>query len=340
MKFLVIGLGSMGKRRVRNLIALGHGENTAGFDVRQDRIEEATKYNIRTYSDFERAMAEFKPDAFIISTPPNLHMHYAYIAANAGISCFIEASVVDSEKILKLAEILKGKKIFMAPSCTMCFYPGPRTIKRLIQDGMIGKVLNYNYVTGQYLPDWHPWEKIEDYYVSNPDTGGCREIVPFELTWLVDIFGKVKPLGCLCRKLTDMPAKIDDIYHCFLEHEEGILGNLTVEVISRPRATRNIRILGEKGEIDYCGDDNSVKFINTEMTDWEYIKFDKGTVEKNYINPEEPYINEIESFINAISEVKSGKEISFPNCLEKDYEVLKILYELESLSEGKNELSR
>ena len=32
MRFLVIGLGSMGKRRVRNLIALGHKDNVAGFD--------------------------------------------------------------------------------------------------------------------------------------------------------------------------------------------------------------------------------------------------------------------------------------------------------------------
>ena len=90
MKFLVIGLGSMGKRRVRNLIALEY-KKIAGYDTRQDRIEFANdKYNIKTFSDFDQAIEKFKPEAFIISTPPDLHMKYAYYALKRGIHCFIE----------------------------------------------------------------------------------------------------------------------------------------------------------------------------------------------------------------------------------------------------------
>jgi predicted dehydrogenase len=260
MKFLVIGLGSMGKRRVRNLIALGYKDSIAGFDLREDRRDEARKYGIIIYDDFERAMSEFKPDAFLISTPPNFHMYYAYIAEENNIHCFIEASVVDAEKILELSNRIKDKKILMAPSCTMRYYPMPIKIKELINSGVIGKVLNYNYQTGQYLPDWHPWEKIEDFYVSNPDTGGCREIVPFELTWLNDIFGDSKPLACVRKKLTDINAYIDDIYHCILEYPNNVIGNLTVEVVSRPRATREIRILGSEGEIVYSADSNELRY--------------------------------------------------------------------------------
>ena len=43
MKFLVVGLGSMGKRRVRNLIALGFKDSVSGFDIREDRREETKK---------------------------------------------------------------------------------------------------------------------------------------------------------------------------------------------------------------------------------------------------------------------------------------------------------
>ena len=78
MKFLVIGLGSMGKRRVRNLKALGI-ENVAGFDPRLDRRQEsAEKYRIPVFEDLETAMHTFGPRTFVISTPPDLHMHYAY----------------------------------------------------------------------------------------------------------------------------------------------------------------------------------------------------------------------------------------------------------------------
>jgi len=340
MKFLVIGLGSMGKRRVRNLISLGYKNNIAGFDLRDDRRIEALKYGIEVYDNFEKVMDDFKPDAFLISTPPNLHMHYAYIAEKKNIHCFIEASVVDSEKILELAKKIKNKKVLMAPSCTMRYYPMPIKIKELINSNIIGKILNYNYQTGQYLPDWHPWEKIEDFYVSNPDTGGCREIIPFELTWLNDIFGDSKPIACVRKKLTDISAYIDDIYHCILEYPNNIIGNLTVEVVSRPKATREIRILGSIGEIVYSADKNELRFINTKMKEWEKISFDIGTVESGYINPEEPYINEVKAFVDAIINLQSNKPSSYPNTLEDDYKILQTLYKLEDISEGRNDLSR
>lgn len=340
MRFLVIGLGSMGKRRVRNLIALGYKDKVAGFDLRGDRRIEAEKYDIAIFDDFEKVMNEFKPDAFLISTPPNLHMHYAYIAEQNNIHCFIEASVVDAEKILELSNKIKSKKILMAPSCTMRYYPMPIKIKELINNGIIGKVLNYNYQTGQYLPDWHPWEKIEDFYVSNPDTGGCREIVPFELTWLNDIFGDSKPLACVRKKLTDMNADIDDIYHCILEYPNNVIGNLTVEVVSRPKATREIRILGSNGEIVYSADSNELRYINLQMDDWERINFDTGTVESGYINPEEPYINEVKAYVDAIKEIINKRVSSYPNTLEDDYKILQTLYKLENMSEGRNDLSK
>ncbi len=340
MRILVIGLGSMGKRRVRNLIALGLKEQIAGFDPREDRVEETKEYDIKTFADFDEAISKWEPTVFVISTPPNLHMKYAYYAVEKNISCFIEASVVDSEKIKELAEKIEGKPIVMAPSCTMRYYPAPKTIKSLLKKDVIGKVLNYNYHTGQYLPDWHPWESIEEFYVSNPDTGGCREIVPFELTWLNDIFGDSKPLACVRKKLTDMPADIEDIYHCLLSYPNNVLGNLTVEVISRPKATRSIRILGTKGEIVYDGDTNCLKYINIDMEEWEEISFEGGTVIDGYINPEEPYINEMKDFVAAVENIRNGGENTYPNSLEDDYKILQTLYGLEDISEGKDDLSR
>jgi predicted dehydrogenase len=340
MRFLVIGLGSMGKRRVRNLIALGYKDSIIGFDPREDRCREGKEYGIEVVNDFDKAILDYNPDTFLISTPPNLHMKYAYFAYENNISCFIEASVVDADKILELSKMIKNKNIVMAPSCTMRYYPGPIKIKELIKNGIIGKVLNYNYHTGQYLPDWHPWENIKDFYVSNPNTGGAREIVPFELTWINNIFGDSKPLACVKRKLTDISADIDDIYHCLLEYPDNVIGNLTVEVISRPKAVREFRVMGSKGQIVFSGDTNSVKYINIDMKEWEIISFDTGTVEDGYINPEEPYINEVKDFVNSVKLVNSGKKSNYPNTLESDYNILQNLYKLEDLSGVDNDLSR
>lgn len=339
-KFLVIGLGSMGKRRVRNLIALGHKENIAGFDPRTDRTAEAAEYGIPVFNDFDEAIKEWKPTRFMISTPPNFHSKYMNIALENNIHSFIEASVVDSKEIINISSKTKGQSLVMAPSCTMRFYPGPIKVKALVEEKAIGDVLYFNYQIGQYLPDWHPWEKIQDFYVSNPDTGGAREIVPFELTWLNDVFGDSTPLTCVRRKLTDMPADIEDIYSCVLEYPGNILGNLTVEVISRPKATRECRIIGSKGEIIFSGETNSVKYINTDMDDWKEFSFDSGTVQSGYIYPEEPYINEVKAFIEAVENVQDGQPNNYPNTLEEDYKILQTLYKLEELSDGKKDLSR
>lgn len=329
MSYLVIGLGSMGKRRVRNLKALGI-TGIAGLDPRADRRAEASeKYGIETFAGLEEALQKVEPQAFIISTPPDLHMRYAYEALEREIHCFIEASVVDAERILKLSRRIAGTRLVMAPSCTMRYYPGPKRVKELLRAGAIGKVLNINYQTGQYLPDWHPWESVESFYVSRRETGGAREIVSFELTWFNDLFGQPRALACCKGKLTDMPADIDDIYHCLLRYEGNVLANMTVEVISRPKATRYMRILGSEGEIVFDGDTNSVRYISATMIDWHETRFGTGTVENRYINPEEPYIAEMSDFVTAIT---SGDRAAFPNTLEDDYWVLNTLNELELLT--------
>ena len=65
------------------------------------------------------------------------------------------------------------------------------------------------------------------------------------------------------------------------------------------------------------------------MEDWEVTVFNKGTVESQYINPEEPYIEEIRSFLKAVER----KEVAcYSNTLFDDYKVLQNLYTLESLT--------
>lgn len=330
MKFLVIGLGSMGKRRVRNLQALGFGD-IAGFDVREERrAQAAEKYGITVYSDFTIAMEDFRPESLVISTSPEHHMTYAWAGVARGISCFIEASVVDADQILELHKRIEGTQVLILPSCTMRYFPGPKKVKELIRAGSIGNPLSLNYQTGQYLPDWHPWERIEDFYVSVRQTGGCREIVPFELTWLNDIFGRPESLACVKAKLTDINADIDDLYHCLLRFPGDVLASLTVEVVSRPQATRELRVLGTKGQVVFSADENCVRHCSVGNPEWVRFDLGGGTVETGYINPEEPYIAEMKDFAEA---VRQHDKSLFPNTLMDDYHVLQILYRLEELSE-------
>ena len=106
----MIGLGSMGKRRVRNLKKNGESE-IFGFDNRKDRAEEARKlYGITTFTKFEDALKE-NPEVLVISCPPDKHMEYAYYAAEHNIHFFTEVNTDSKEKINELIQKINGKNI-------------------------------------------------------------------------------------------------------------------------------------------------------------------------------------------------------------------------------------
>lgn len=323
LNFLVIGLGSMGKRRVRNLIALGiQPQNIFGFDTRADRmIEAAGKYKIKTVEKIEEIDFDQIKGA-VISVPPDLHMEYALFLAEKKIPMFIEASVLD-DKMQELIKLEEKYGIVVCPSYTMGLFPAPQKVKEIVSGGKIGAPLYFTYHSGQYLPDWHPWESIMDFYVSKRETGGCREIVPFEMTWLVDVFGRPSKITCMKNKLSNMKADIDDIYNLLIEFNTGIVGHLCVDVISKP-AIRFMRVTGSEGTLEWDENGKKIKFFTAVTGKWEEIKLDHGTVEKNYINPEEPYINEMKLFIDSIN----GPRV-FKNTLKSDYEILQFLYQAE-----------
>lgn len=104
-----------------------------------------------------------------------------------------------------------------------------------------------------------------------------------------------------------------------------------MEVISRPKATRELRVLGTLGEIVFSADERCVRYANTTTTDWVRFDLSGGTVEKSYINPEEPYVAEMRDFIEA---VRLADRSRFPNSLLDDYLVLQTLEKLERLSES------
>jgi predicted dehydrogenase len=330
MKILVVGLGSMGKRRIRNLSHIDAG-TIAGFDIRTDRREEVNAiHGIDTYADFNEAIEKFAPDALIISTPPKFHYQYARAAVDMAVPCFVEASVVDQDKYTKLALDAREAGVFVAPSCTMRYFPGPRMVKEIVDSGIIGEVLSINYQTGQYLENWHPWENIKDFYVSDPITGACREIVPFEFTWLNDIFGTPTPLACTKSKVSKLDAEIDDIYVMTLRYPNDAIASVTVEVLSQPQATRELRLLGSGGQLVFSADEGVVRYATVkDPSDWVIKNIAAGSVESGYINPEEPYIEEMAAFILSVI---MKDESHFPNTLEEDASILDLLERLESLA--------
>lgn len=189
----------------------------------------------------------------------------------------------------------------------------------------MGSFLNFSYHSGQYLPDWHPWESILDFYVSKKETGGAREIVPFELTWLCDIFGYPEDVSGFFGKTTNLGCDIDDTYAVLLKFEKGY-GTLLVDVVSR-YAVRNIIINLEYAQILWNWNDKFFKLYDAKNKRFIIIEQPQGEshvgYNKNII--ENMYVEEIEQFITSIIK----KQRVFPNTLEEDIKILEILEKIE-----------
>lgn len=322
---IVIGLGSMGKRRIRNLKALGH-TNIVGVDKRQDRRDEVAKlHSIETFSDLDEALKTKKPAAFVISVPPDAHHVYMKKAVSLGVPAFIEASVVDTDlyDVLKSA---KEKKVFLAPSCTLYFHPAIKKIKEILTSKELGTVSNILYHSGQYLPDWHTYEHVRDYYVSNKATGGGREIVPFELTWITLILGLPQRVVGFYKKTIEIEgaSEIDDTYNMLLDYKSMIF-NLSVDVVSR-YATRRLVINGQEKQLYWNWDDNVIRLYDPGKNEWREIGYETLSAQSGYNKniTEQMYIDEMSAFISGIKD-----QSKYPNSLEHDLKVLNLLYAAE-----------
>ncbi|MEW5802149.1 MAG: Gfo/Idh/MocA family oxidoreductase [bacterium] len=318
MRFLVVGLGSLGKRRIRNLKYLQSG-TIIGCDPRLDRRDETSqRYRIQTFENFNEAMNQ-DPEILIISASPNLRLHYALEAAAANKHFFAEACPQD-EQMTELVTMLQGKKIVAAPSCTLCFYPGPKKVKNLLLKGTIGQPLSFTYHSGQYLPGWHPAEDFWPFSDSPQSPEAYREILPFELVWLSILFGSIESVSTFKGKVGNSEVDMCDAPHRWLlRFESGTTGYLLLDMTSRAPIQR-MHLTGEEGHIEWDNREQLIRIYSGENCLKQTEPLIRGCVENMYIKPEEPYVDELRSFLEAIYGIAP-----FPHTFKKHQEILTLV---------------
>src|SRR6266498_4890985 len=115
MKFLIAGLGSIGRRHFRNLIALGE-KDIVLLRTRKATLsdDELAGYPVET--DLDEALSKHKPNAVIVANPTSMHLDVAIPAAQAGCHILLEKPVsysLDRLDILQNAAHESGSKILV-----------------------------------------------------------------------------------------------------------------------------------------------------------------------------------------------------------------------------------
>ena len=329
---LVVGLGSMGKRRVRNLRALGVGR-IIGWDTREDRRREATeRYGIELADSFEAGMAR-RPDVLIISTPPHKHLEFAGAAVQANMHFFMEANSF-LEGMAELAAALRGRSIVAAPSRTLGFVEGYQKVKELLDQGLLGPLAGFVHHCGHALPLWHPWEDYRDFYGGWPEAKGAGwDMIGFELCGLTYLFGDVAVLSAMYGKRAGFDTPIDDTFQLLLRFESGALGSSMIDVVS-PHAYRTLRAVGEKGIIHYDFEERRVEFFSAETREWTRFEGQRGQVEPMYHAAEEYYIAELGTFLRAVT-----GEGEYPATFEDELTLMRLVEAVRESQESGRHIS-
>ena len=325
MRIIVIGLGSMGKRRIR-LLSEHKDVQLFGIDSQETRCQEVKeKFGLDSFSSIAEAVEKVHPDTAVISTSPLSHAAIIKECLNNNLHVFTEINLVNEgyNENISLAKS-KGKVLFL--SSTPLYRKEIRKIIERVKN--TNCPLNYIYHKGQYLPDWHPWESYNNYFIGNPKTNGCREIFAIELPWLVTAFGTIKNVYSVKSKNTSLNITYNDNYLVTLEHESGAKGVFAVDVVAR-KPYRHLDVYGEDFQIAWNGTpDSLVEYDVTTKEDKTYTFEDASEHAAGYASfiTENQYRYELKAFLEQIVNPQNRPAWDF----EKDLEVLKVIDQIEA----------
>lgn len=250
MRFLIAGFGSIGRRHLRNLLALGERDivlyRTHRSTLPTDEIEQ-----FPTESSLEAALGH-RPDAVIISNPTALHLSVAIPAARQGCHILMEKPIShDLNGLDELRRALQqgGGQLLMG--FQFRFHPTLRTAAGVIAAGEIGRPLAVRAHWGEYLPNWHPWEDYRQSYAARPELGGGVILTlchPFD--YLRMIVGEINSVSAMTALIPELDLNLDAVAEILLGFQNQAIGNVHLDYIQQP-AQHTLQIIGSEGVLNW-----------------------------------------------------------------------------------------
>ena len=324
MKALIVGLGSMGKRRIRLLKGIDPSIEIIGVDTWDERRAQVEEMGHKTFTSIAEAAQE-KPDVAFVCTAPLSHYAILKELLTYKINSFTELNLVKDgyEELMALA---KANDTVLFLSSTMLYRGEINFI--LDEVKKYDKPVSYIYHIGQYLPDWHPWESYKNFFVGNKRTNGCREIFGIEMPWLIEAFGKVSDVYSVSNKVTDLDIDFDYRYFVTLTHESGARGVLSVDVVC-PKAVRNLEVYGEGLHLFWEGNPKALWKFNNDTKEKEFINtYESFEHDSRYSDNivENAYVDEMQNFLAVVKGTEQPK-YSF----EKDLYTISVMDKIEGI---------
>ena len=291
MRILIAGLGSIGRRHLRNLVALGQRDIVL-FRTHQSTLPEEELADFPVETDLDAAFTQ-KPAAVIIANPTALHLRIALPAAQAGCHLLIEKPIAAQwdEQVEALSRVVSEKSLRTLVGFQFRFHPVLAQIKDLIASEKIGRVLSFRVHWGEYLPGWHPWEDYRLGYAARKDLGGgVVNTLCHPLDYVRWLFGEIVSLSAMTRHVSDLDLDVEDVAEISMNLANGAIGSIHLDFYQRPPA-HWIAINCEKGAIRWDNANGNARIYQADSEQWKIVNPPEG-FERNAL-----FLDEIQHFL-------------------------------------------
>lgn len=317
MNILIIGLGSIGQRHLRNLkkilpkaqfyaLRKKHITPLLSNKNKPTKGDIEKKYSLKYISNLEDInQKKINIDCAFVCTPTSDHISQAMWLVKNNINCFVEKPLGSSlKRVNELNLLLKKKRnVITMMGFQLRFNPIIKYLEKIVQKkSPIGKIFSLHIHHGEHIADFHPYEDYRISYAANKKLGGGVILTQIhEIDYLLHLFKNYSFANNypLSSTVSDLDIDVEDVFSAgFLLKNKShkILCSMNLNFLERPKK-RKIYFIGQKGSIEVCLNAQKVLIFKNATKVIKNFKFSKNDI----------FIKELKFFI---SKIKSKQKIS------------------------------
>ena len=300
-KFLIVSLGSIGRRHLKNLRLLKPDAEIAVWRQHTahpgSELPEGADFQ---FTSLDEVLA-FKPDVAIVASPAHRHVETALLLARAGVHLLLEKPISNALNGLdELISICDEKKLTLMVGYNLRFYPSLVETRRMLDEGAIGRVLMVRAEVGQYLPDWRPASDYRQGVTAQQALGGGVLLeLSHELDYLYWMFGMPDFVTACGGRLSDLEIDVEDAVELILEYAEPRrMVNVHLDMVQRA-PLRRCRLIGENGTVVWDAIADRIECYSVATRQWQ--TFDQYALEDR----NQMYLDELSHFFDCVANART-----------------------------------
>lgn len=292
MNFLIVGGGSIGKRHIKNLKAIGYEHIWCLKRQLDENFEAETGAKVITNLD---ALQNIRIDAVFACNPTALHKEAVEMALQLNAAIFMEKPLTHAAQDLKEIEAIlqKSTKPFFI-GFMLRFHPLVMQLKSLLETHQLGKMYHARFEFGSFLPYWHPWEDHRISYASQKELGGgVINTITHELDLILHFFGKPDSVFCKASNFGKLDIEVEEMAEAIFEYPDKLV-TLHLDYLQKDY-DRRIKFLFDEGWVSWNWHENQIVLKKHKEESTTVAKLQNFDVNQLYIDELKAFIQLIEA---------------------------------------------